>query len=47
MVSYKKHLFSQLIPLAGFVYIAHIYNMKDTKQKKDFIEGMKHYKTLI
>lgn len=39
MVSYKKHLFSQLIPLAGFVYIAHIYNMKDTKQKRILLKG--------
>ena len=45
MVSYKKFVFS-INPLVGFVYIAHIYNMKDTK-KKDFVEGMKHYKTLI
>lgn len=41
----KTFVFS-INPLVGFVYIAHIYNMKDTK-KKDFVEGMKHYKTLI
>jgi len=43
MVSYKKHLFYQLIIPLYCTYLQHYRHLA----KKDFVEGMKHYKTLI